>query len=154
MKIHNEEKLRDQFGIPLFPLAEDHREIYVKTLNYPTLLISYRAHLRPITSINYVDDRELVLTASVDCTIRLFTLTGRYVGCFGQNISENLTDRRVPDDIRRKGSAITLQTLRGDVGKRWKLLKNTIVAWTSLPIFRTFCKKKKTNFSLSLVVPI
>jgi len=48
--------------------------------------------------------------------------------------------KQIPEDIRRKGSAITLEVLRGDIGKRWKLLKHTIVAWTSLPIFRFFCK--------------
>ena len=47
----------------------------------------------------------------------------------------------MPEDVRRKGSATTLELLRGDIGKRWKLLKHTIVAWTSLPIFRFFCKK-------------
>ncbi|CAF4630135.1 unnamed protein product, partial [Rotaria socialis] len=48
--------------------------------------------------------------------------------------------KEIPEDIRRVGSATTLELLRGDVGKRWKLLKHTIVAWTSLPIFRYFCK--------------
>jgi hypothetical protein len=48
--------------------------------------------------------------------------------------------KQIPEDIRRKGSATTLELLRGDIGKRWKLLKHTIVAWTSLPIFRFFCK--------------
>ncbi len=54
--------------------------------------------------------------------------------------------KQIPEDIRRKGSATTLEVLRGDIGKRWKLLKHTIVAWTSLPIFRFFCK----NFLLKL----
>ena len=44
--------------------------------------------------------------------------------------------KRIPEDIRRKGSSTTLELLRGDIGKRWKLLKHTIVAWTSLPMVR------------------
>lgn len=53
---------------------------------------------------------------------------------------ESSLPKHIPEDIRRKGSATTLELLRGDIGKRWKLLKHTIVAWTSLPIFRFFCK--------------
>jgi len=49
--------------------------------------------------------------------------------------------KQIPEDLRRKGSATTLEILRGDVGKRWKLLKHTIVAWTSLPMFRFLCTK-------------
>jgi hypothetical protein len=49
--------------------------------------------------------------------------------------------KQIPEDIRRKGSATTLEVLRGDIGKRWKLLKHTIVAWTSLPICKNFLLK-------------
>ncbi|CAF4252585.1 unnamed protein product, partial [Rotaria sordida] len=35
----------------------------------------------------YANDREIVITSSIDCTIRLFTLTGRYIGYMGQSMS-------------------------------------------------------------------
>ena len=168
MKNQAEEKLRDHMGTPPIAMEEENRaELLINTVVYPRLLIAYRAHLRPITSIAYANDREIVLTGSVDCTIRLFTLTGRYIGFMGQSVawgplSTNISlkesvssmrgdetigpsirrlPKRLPEDIRRKGSSTTLELLRGDIGKRWKLLKHTIVAWTSLPMFRLFCER-------------
>jgi hypothetical protein len=146
MKNQSEQKLRDHMGTPPIAIKQDRTAFLTNTVIYPQLLIAYRAHLRPITSITYANDREIVITSSVDCTIRLFTLTGRYIGFMGQSIlwgplnSNMILPKQIPDDIRRKGSATTLELLRGDIGKRWKLLKHTIVAWTSLPIFRYFCK--------------
>ena len=40
-----------------------------------------------VVSVEYIpayDDQALVLTASVDCTARLWTITGNYIGTFGQ----------------------------------------------------------------------
>ena len=87
MKNHAEEKLREQIGIP--PMAEesDQANLTSTTVVYPPLLIAYQAHLRPITSIMYANEREIIITSSVDCTIRLFTLTGRYIGYMGQSSS-------------------------------------------------------------------
>ncbi|CAF0811531.1 unnamed protein product [Adineta ricciae] len=148
MKNQSEQKLRDHMGTPrIAALNQDSASFLMSTVVYPQLLTAYRAHLRPITSICYANDREIVITSSIDCTIRLFTLTGRYIGFMGQSVSWgplsstiSLKDlpKRLPEDIRRKGSAATLETLRGDIGKRWKLLKHTVVAWTSLPIFQYF----------------
>ena len=88
MKNQAEEKLRDQMGTPPIAMEEENRaELLINTVVYPRLLIAYRAHLRPITSIAYANDREIVLTGSVDCTIRLFTLTGRYIGFMGQSVA-------------------------------------------------------------------
>jgi hypothetical protein len=81
MKNQAEQKLRDHMGPP--PIAIEQDQV---TIIYPKLLISYRAHLRSITSIIYANDREIVLTSSIDCTIRLFTLTGRYIGFMNQSI--------------------------------------------------------------------
>lgn len=144
MKNQVEQKLRDDMGRPPIAIGEDRT---TSLINTPKLLIAYRAHLRPITSIIYANDCEIVLTSSIDCTVRLFTLTGRYIGFMDQSIpygplnSIKSLPKHIPEDIRRKGSATTLEVLRGDIGKRWKLLKHTIVAWTSLPIFQYFCKK-------------
>jgi hypothetical protein len=80
MKNQTEQKLRDHMGTP--PISIDQ----INTVIYPHLFIAYRAHLRPITSIFYANDREIVITSSIDCTIRLFTLTGRYIGFMGQSI--------------------------------------------------------------------
>jgi hypothetical protein len=84
MKNQSEQKLRDHMGTPPVANDQDRATFLMNTVVYPHLLIAYRAHLRPITSIFYADDREIIITGSVDCTIRLFTLTGRYIGFMGQ----------------------------------------------------------------------
>jgi hypothetical protein len=86
MKNQAEQKLRDDMGIPPIAIEQDRSTFLMNTVIYPQLLIAYRAHLRPITSIIYANDREIVLTSSIDCTIRLFTLTGRYIGFMDQPI--------------------------------------------------------------------
>lgn len=49
-------------------------------------LSSWRAHVAEVVSVEYIpyDDTPLVLTASADCTARLWTVTGNYIGTFGQ----------------------------------------------------------------------
>jgi hypothetical protein len=86
MKNQAEEKLRNDMGTPPIAIGQDRATFLINTIIYPQLLIAYRAHLRPITSIIYANDREIVLTSSIDCTIRLFTLTGRYIGFMDQSI--------------------------------------------------------------------
>lgn len=85
MKNQAEQKLREQMGTPLIGINQDRTTFLMNTIIYPQLLIAYRAHIRPITSICYANDREIIITSSIDCTIRLFTLTGRYIGYMGQS---------------------------------------------------------------------
>ena len=87
MKNQVEQKLRDDMGTPPITIEEDRDTFLTNTVIYPQLLIAYRAHLRPITSIIYANDREILLTSSMDFIIRLFTLTGRYIGFMNQSIS-------------------------------------------------------------------
>jgi len=49
-------------------------------------LASWRAHVAEVVSVEYIpyDDNPLILTASADCTARLWTVTGNYIGTFGQ----------------------------------------------------------------------
>ena len=54
-------------------------------ISYPLLLRYFRAHTKCITAIQYVDDRQIILTSSSDFNVRIFTLTGRYIGFFGQD---------------------------------------------------------------------
>lgn len=55
-----------------------------KNASGPLLVSSYRAHLRCISNIEYVDDQELVVTSSLDQKIRIWTLAGHYVGTLGE----------------------------------------------------------------------
>ena len=56
------------------------------TIQQVEQLSSWRAHVAEVVSIEYIpyDDSALVLTASADCTTRLWTITGNYIGTFGQ----------------------------------------------------------------------
>jgi WD40 repeat protein len=47
-------------------------------------LYTWRAHTHAITQLAYLTGVEGVLSASVDCTVRLWTLSGEQVGVFGQ----------------------------------------------------------------------
>ncbi len=86
-----------------------------RTLKQPQLVNSFRAHVRAITSVEYVPERELLLTTSLDHSVRVWTLTGRFVGTLGQKdpwllakdgriVPETLPERK-PFDIRRSGKS-------------------------------------------------
>ncbi|XP_020618974.1 WD repeat-containing protein 49-like [Orbicella faveolata] len=57
-----------------------------KTTEPPERLFFWRAHVQSITSIEPVDiwNCEILLTASLDCTVRLWTMEGHFVGTLGQ----------------------------------------------------------------------
>ncbi|KAI9207639.1 WD40-repeat-containing domain protein [Polychytrium aggregatum] len=44
----------------------------------------FRAHARSIVSLDFVEEFQVVLTGSPDCTARLFTIQGEWIGTFGQ----------------------------------------------------------------------
>ena len=46
----------------------------------PPLLVTFRAHLKPVVSLDFVDSRQFIISASVDASVRLWTQTGRYIG--------------------------------------------------------------------------
>ncbi|XP_046569407.1 WD repeat-containing protein on Y chromosome-like [Haliotis rubra] len=99
-----------------------------KSVKTPRLLNSFRAHVCPVNSIDFIEDRELIITASVDCAIRLWTICGRYIGTFGERwkklprtiIPDNIK-RNIPKELRRAGSAKTLRVLNGGETPHWEL---------------------------------
>ncbi|XP_071107369.1 WD repeat-containing protein on Y chromosome-like [Haliotis cracherodii] len=99
-----------------------------KNMKTPRLLNSFRAHICSINSITFIEDRELIITASVDCAIRLWTICGRYIGTFGEKwnklprtiIPDNIK-RNIPKELRRVGSAKTLRVLNGGHTPHWEL---------------------------------
>lgn len=44
----------------------------------------WMAHIQSITSVNYASEVQVVMTGSVDCSVRLWTLNGDYIGSLGQ----------------------------------------------------------------------
>lgn len=50
----------------------------------PLLVNSYRAHLQCIRYVEYIDQLEMVVTSSVDKSVRVWTLAGHYIGTLGE----------------------------------------------------------------------
>jgi len=50
----------------------------------PPVAKKWRSHIQSITCIDLVEDYELLLTSSTDCTVRVWTIEGHFVGTFGQ----------------------------------------------------------------------
>ncbi len=59
------------------------------------MLSTWRGHTDSVTSIEVVDDKQLVATSSEDCCVRLWTWKGAFIGTFGQptqwDLSEGIT---------------------------------------------------------------
>ncbi|XP_069487207.1 cilia- and flagella-associated protein 337-like isoform X2 [Ambystoma mexicanum] len=59
----------------------------------PVLLESWRAHVCSITSVCPVNEDQLLLTSSMDCTVRLWSLKGEHIGTFGENEPWNIKEK-------------------------------------------------------------
>lgn len=103
------------------------------TLKEPPLRISFRAHTKAIRHLECVNERDMIITSSDDCSVRLWTRCGRYVGTFGEPWSE-LPERvdpkslppKIPGELRRVASATTLKVLNGGKLPHWRYALNII----------------------------
>lgn len=104
--------------------------IYLLFINNHHIYMLSRAHTKAINSIEYVDDSSVVISASSDCAIRVWTLSGEYIGTFGETwkpLSDKtlkkpaLNDFRLPKDLRRVASARTFRVLNHGTFPRWRL---------------------------------
>lgn len=93
------------------------------TLKNPKLVNSYKGHLASVSVIVFINETEIILSGSSDNSVRLWTISGRYIGTLGSPVpwrqlssvvppSENYKFR-IPPDIRRVISSTTLKVLRG-----------------------------------------
>lgn len=46
----------------------------------PPLQLAWKGHLSSIVSIDIAEERSLIISASTDCCVRLWTTTGRFIG--------------------------------------------------------------------------
>lgn len=76
-------------GLSLFfsPPPQEHQG-WVTTLIPPICLSSWRGHVKNVISLRYVEKFQAVLTASQDCTIKLWLLAGRHVGKASSGVLE------------------------------------------------------------------
>ncbi|KAJ3227462.1 WD40 repeat domain 95 [Clydaea vesicula] len=70
----------------------------------------WRAHVWSIASLGYANSQELVITASRDSTIRVWTINGNHIGVFGGDVSWYIDDpstyAHVPEDLRMEAELI------------------------------------------------
>ncbi|XP_045768906.1 WD repeat-containing protein on Y chromosome-like [Maniola jurtina] len=79
----------------------------------PLLLNSYRAHLRCVTALAYIDDLRLVLSGSSDYSVRMWRLSGEYLQTLGSFVPWNINVTRFPPDVRKVASFTTFKVWRG-----------------------------------------
>ncbi|XP_043259688.1 WD repeat-containing protein on Y chromosome [Colletes gigas] len=94
----------------------------------PLLLSSVRGHDKAVTSIQIIPDARIVISGSVDHTVRLWTLGGRYISTFGTFKTwspilptipayKYFQDYKIPPDIKRVASSTTIKVLKGGIRK-------------------------------------
>ncbi|KAG5281841.1 hypothetical protein AALO_G00049380 [Alosa alosa] len=100
----------------------------------PPLLSSWRCHVKSIVSLEYVERFCLIVTASLDCNVRLWTIAGGYVGTFGQAPWRvgypNAFPWDLPLDLRRVGSSQTLKVLNQGRRPHWNCARRILHALT------------------------
>ncbi|XP_070604832.1 EF-hand calcium-binding domain-containing protein 8 [Erythrolamprus reginae] len=105
-------------------------EGWVTNLIPPVCLSSWRGHLKNIISLRYVEKFKAVLTASHDGTIKLWLLTGRHMGAFGQSLwnleLSNIIPAEVPDEIRHVASLHTLKVLNEGRQPHWESTRKIV----------------------------
>ncbi|KAJ8982884.1 hypothetical protein NQ317_004314 [Molorchus minor] len=89
----------------------------------PVLLSSIRGHLMPVSNLAYIDECEIILSASTDYSARMWTLGGRYLQTLGtfkpwKNIKpEGVIPKDfefgIPPEIKRVASSTSLRVLSG-----------------------------------------
>ncbi|XP_044001681.1 WD repeat-containing protein on Y chromosome [Aphidius gifuensis] len=96
----------------------------VKNQPLPLLLSSFKGHSKPVNALKFLPGARLIVSGSSDHTIRLWTLSGRYIGTFGSSKNwpilvpniparEYLRKYRLPPEVKRIGSSTTIKVLKG-----------------------------------------
>ncbi|KAI8818479.1 WD40-repeat-containing domain protein [Fimicolochytrium jonesii] len=95
----------------------------------------WRAHMQSISSVNYANVHNIILTCSKDCTIRVWTLSGTHIGIFGQDtpwiLGDASTYRPHPEDVQQ-AARMEAEYMRMIVRHQEGLKKNVIESWRGL----------------------
>ena len=95
---------------------------------------TWRGHVDCVTLTAPVDNREILLTSSLDATCRAWTFDGEYVGTFGQKEKWDLMEETswghpyTPDDVLMETTFPTLKvavhyncTFKNCLNRKWKV---------------------------------
>ncbi|XP_001655383.2 WD repeat-containing protein on Y chromosome [Aedes aegypti] len=131
----NRAALRLQFPFLMDDVVPGRAKRSVANQPMPMLLSSYQAHRTCVTDLVYMHASQLLVSASSDRTIRIWTISGRYVGLLGSPVKWPTLDPdhpiarnynfRIPPDLHREVSFTTAQVLRG--GERFIKFKSRIL---------------------------
>ncbi|CAF1671587.1 unnamed protein product, partial [Adineta ricciae] len=86
----------------------------------PRCMRSWRGHVDSVTGLEYIEQAQVIITSSLDWTIRLWNLHGFFIGTFGQSIPWNLYDPAtyqhpsVPLDVLTDPKSLPKKTLPTD----------------------------------------
>ncbi|KAM3959580.1 WD repeat-containing protein on Y chromosome [Aphomia sociella] len=108
----NMAELRLQFPFQWRDRIEGRAKRSVRDQPLPLLLNSYRAHLRCITSIAYIEHMKLVLSGSSDYSVRVWRLSGEYLQTLGSFVPWTLETTRFPPDVKKVASFTTFKVWR------------------------------------------
>ncbi|XP_037083590.1 WD repeat-containing protein on Y chromosome-like [Pollicipes pollicipes] len=141
--IDNEGQVNWSFYVAKFPFLGRHLTLLRRMLKLewlkpsfkPHILNSFRAHLHTVMFVDFVEAHDLLVTCSSDCSVRLWTLCGRFIGTFGQkrlwNLQLPVVPRELPGhmprDVRRVASSTTLKVLHGGKHPKWHLVQMGIL---------------------------
>ncbi|KAJ3083935.1 WD repeat-containing protein 49, partial [Rhizoclosmatium hyalinum] len=120
------------FDLKAFTLDNNKRE--AKDYECQVVMKTFwRAHIQSISSVNYVNAHDVILTSSKDGTVRVWTSDGTHIGIFGQDvpwiIDDPSTYMPLPVDVKKESAAekqhnqlITShrELLKKDVIETWK----------------------------------
>uniref|UniRef100_A0A8C8SMA5 Uncharacterized protein n=1 Tax=Pelusios castaneus TaxID=367368 RepID=A0A8C8SMA5_9SAUR len=86
----------------------------------PKYVNHWRAHVNIVVSIEVVNEEKVLLSSSLDCTVRLWSLAGEYIGTFGQAepweifTSASWKHPRVPYEILIDPQSMPLHPMLGE----------------------------------------
>ena len=55
-------------------------DAFLNTICYFPVITTWRAHVEVINSLDFIDEHKLLITASNDCSVRLWNKDGDYIG--------------------------------------------------------------------------
>ncbi|XP_052754696.1 WD repeat-containing protein on Y chromosome-like isoform X2 [Galleria mellonella] len=108
----NMPELRVQFPFLWRDRIEGRAKRAVRDQPLPLLLSSYRAHLRSITTMAYIEHMKLVLSGSSDYSVRVWRLSGEYLQTLGSFVPWTLDTTRFPPDVKKVASFTTFKVWR------------------------------------------
>ncbi|KAK5645470.1 hypothetical protein RI129_006770 [Pyrocoelia pectoralis] len=127
-------KYRLIFPFMLKDLVDGRAKRAVRDQPKPVLLSSFKGHMLPVSGLAYLNEAQIVVSCSTDCTTRLWTLGGRYLGTLGtfkpwipitiDTPPGNDREYNIPTDLKRMASSTSFKVFTGRNYERSKVTQN------------------------------